>query len=86
MEDSSFCQQRCTFEAVNVPGRVVLTRFYKCLTMSGRAGRRVKSWHESKHLRKRAAFLLEDPNLIPTDVCFRIRTNNRKIKVVRGHK
>lgn len=54
-------------------------------TMSNTSGPR-KKWHESKHLRKRAAFLLEDPDLIPTDVCFRIRTESGKIKEVRGHK
>ena len=54
--------------------------------MSGTTGPRKKSWHESKQLRKRAAFLLEDPSLIPTDVCFRIRTGSGKIKELRGHK
>ena len=60
--------------------------FAKRRTMSDASGKRKKSWHESKRLRKRAAFLLNDPDLIPTDVCFRIRTEDRKIKEVHGHK
>ena len=54
--------------------------------MPGTTGPRKKSWHESKQLKKRAAFLLADLNLIPTDVCFRIRTKTGKIKEVHGHK
>ena len=55
-------------------------------TMFAADGPRKKLWHESKHLRKRVAFLLEDPDLIPTDVCFRIAERNDKVEEVQGHR
>ena len=54
--------------------------------MAGKSSQRKKAWHESKHLRKRAAFLLENLDLIPTDVCFRLMTKDETVEEVHGHK
>ena len=54
--------------------------------MSKSASPRIKSWHESKKLRKRAAFLLDNLDLIPTDVCFRITTADGMAEEFHGHK
>ena len=54
--------------------------------MSKSASPRIKSWHESKKLRKRAAFLLDNLDLIPTDVCFRITTQEEMTEEFHGHK
>ena len=31
-----------------------------------------KAWHMSKKLLKRVAFLLDNPDIIPTDICFQV--------------
>ncbi|GAU92758.1 hypothetical protein RvY_04801 [Ramazzottius varieornatus] len=49
------------------------------------AAPRKKLWHESKYLRKRAAFLLDDVDLIPTDVSFRVGKGQNAV-LIHGHK
>ena len=46
---------------------------------------RKKAWHESKKLLKRVAFLLDNPDIIPTDICFQVG-EGASAEHIHGHK
>ena len=54
------------------------------LTASSSAERK-KAWHESKKLLKRVAFLLDNPDIIPTDICFQVG-EGASAEHIHGHK